>query len=82
MSNVGVDVSNKLTPVRKSELSVEKINDDPSSSVPVKTSPSLRLKGEVISLIALPFSKKFPPEMLTVLPKEASKSFPNVPPVM
>ena len=63
MSNVGVDVSIKLTPFRLSELIVEKINDEPSSSVPVKTSPSARVKGEVISLIVLPFSKNSPPEM-------------------
>ena len=85
MSNVGVDVSIKLTPIRLSELRVEKINDEPSSSVPVKTSSPLRVKGEEMSLIALPLSKKSPPEMLTVLlPKllKERKPFPNVPPEM
>ena len=69
-----------MTPRRLSELAVEKINDEPSSNVPLKTSPVLKVKGDEISLIALPLSKNPPPEMLTVLPLSASKSLPNVPP--
>ena len=80
MSTVGMDVSIKLTPLRLSRLAVEKINEEPSASVPVKTSPSPRVKGEEISLIVLPLSKNPPPEMLTELPLKASKSFPNPPP--
>ena len=79
---VGVDVSNKLTPFKLSEARVVKINDEPSSSVPVKTSPSLRVKGEERSLNASPFSENSPPEMLTVLPLSVPKLSPNVPPEM
>ena len=61
MSAVGVDVSIKVTPFRLSELVVEKINDEPSSSVPDKTSPSLRLKGAEILLTELPLSENSPP---------------------
>ena len=53
VSSVGVDASVKLTltPSKLSEARFEKIKAEPSSSVPVKTSLSLKIRGEDLSLI-------------------------------
>ena len=57
-----------MTPFSLSEVSVVKINEEPSWSVPVKRSPSPSVKGEVKLSIRVPLSEKSLPEKLTVLP--------------